>query len=116
MTDELRMQFPGAQSEWARFDGPAGTQMHMYAIDAMQGWAASGDNANAGGFFAASHATDELVASTRDIAARFFGAPSPSVWFGPNMTTMTFTFTRALSREWHPGDLFICTRLDHDAN
>jgi cysteine desulfurase family protein (TIGR01976 family) len=114
--NELRMQFPGAQGDWARFDGPAGTQMHMYAIDAMQGWAASGDNANGGGFFAASHATDELVTSTREIAARFFGAPTPSVWFGPNMTTMTFAFTRALSRDWQPGDRIIGTRLDHDAN
>ncbi|HEY3832072.1 MAG TPA: cysteine desulfurase-like protein [Acidimicrobiia bacterium] len=112
----LRLQFPGAQSGWARFDGPAGTQMHGYAIDAMQGWAASGDNANCGGAFAASAATDELLASTREIGARFFGAPTPSVWFGPNMTTMTFAFTRAIARHWKPGDRIVGTRLDHDAN
>ena len=120
MTDDLAMQFPGAQGEWARFDGPAGTQMHMYAIDAMQGWSASGDNANGGGAFAASRATDELLDSARAVAARFFGAqhdPSaPSVWFGPNMTTMTFAFTRAVVRQWEPGDRIVGTRLDHDAN
>ncbi len=115
MTSSLREQFPGAHTDWARFDGPAGTQMHAYAIDAMQGWSASGDNANCGGTFAASHATDELLDSTRRAAGRFFSAP-PSVWFGPNMTTMTFSFTRALSREWKPGDRIVGTRLDHDAN
>ncbi len=113
---QLRLQFPGAQSQWARFDGPAGTQMHAYAIDAMQGWAASGDNANCGGAFAASAATGELLESTRAVAARLFGAPTPSVWFGPNMTTMTFAFTRALARDWKPGDRIVGTRLDHDAN
>src|SRR4051794_30686699 len=120
MDHDLRMQFPGAQTDWARFDGPAGTQMHGYAIDAMQGWTASGDNANCGGFFAASRATDELLTSARAIGARFFGASidasAPSVWFGPNMTTMTFAFTRALARDWQPGDRIIGTRLDHHAH
>jgi cysteine desulfurase family protein (TIGR01976 family) len=32
------------------------------------------------------------------------------------MTTMTFAFTRALARDWQPGDRIVATRLDHDAN
>ncbi len=114
--DAVLAQFPGARGEWARFDGPAGTQMHTTAIDAMRAWSAGGDNANGGGYFAASIATDALMAATRATATQFLGAPSDSVWFGPNMTTMTFAFTRALAREWKAGDRIVGTRLDHDAN
>src|SRR4029077_14493631 len=39
-----------------------------------------------------------------------------SVVFGANMTTLTFALSRSISRNWHPGDEIIVTRLDHDAN
>jgi selenocysteine lyase/cysteine desulfurase len=32
------------------------------------------------------------------------------------MTSLTFSFSRALSRTWQAGDEIIVTRLDHDAN
>jgi cysteine desulfurase family protein (TIGR01976 family) len=45
------------------------------------------------------------------------GADDPeTVSFGPNMTTLTFALSRALSRTWRGGDEVIVTRLDHDAN
>ena len=37
---DLRSRFPGVRDGWARFDGPAGTQMVDTAIDAMAAWAA----------------------------------------------------------------------------
>ena len=116
LTDPLLTRFPGAQGDWARFDGPAGTQMVDTAIDAMQHWSASGRNANGGGFFAAAYATDELVSTTRASIARLLGAPSESIVFGPNMTTLTFAFSRALARDWNPGERIVGTRLDHDSN
>ena len=36
--------------------------------------------------------------------------------FGQNMTSLTFSFSRALARTWQPGDEIVVTRLDHDAN
>jgi cysteine desulfurase family protein (TIGR01976 family) len=36
--------------------------------------------------------------------------------FGANMTTLTFSVSRALGRDLHPGDEVVVTRLDHDAN
>jgi selenocysteine lyase/cysteine desulfurase len=36
--------------------------------------------------------------------------------FGPNMTTLTFSISRALGRWLGEGDEIIVTRLDHDAN
>jgi cysteine desulfurase family protein (TIGR01976 family) len=109
-------RFPGAAGDWARFDGPAGTQMIDVAIEATRAWSASGDNANSGGEFAAARATDELLDSTRATVAALLGAGADGVWFGPNMTTMTLAFTRALSRTWQPGDRIVVTTLDHDAD
>ena len=42
----VRERFPGIDPDWARFDGPAGTQMVDTAIDAMTDFMRSGDNAN----------------------------------------------------------------------
>lgn len=114
--DSLLERFPGARGPWARFDGPAGTQMVDTAIAATAEWSQSGRGANGGGFFTAAHDTDALITSARTTMARFLGAPSDSVVFGPNMTTLTFAFTRALARDWTPGGRIVGTRLDHDAN
>jgi cysteine desulfurase family protein (TIGR01976 family) len=110
-------RFPGVGRDgWARFDGPAGTQMVDVAIEAMSRFSASGDNGCGGGFFAASIACDEVQSEARTTIGALLGAPPESIWFGPNMTTMTLAFTRALAREWRPGDRIVCTQLDHDAD
>jgi cysteine desulfurase family protein (TIGR01976 family) len=36
--------------------------------------------------------------------------------FGPNMTSLTFSLSRAIGRTLEPGDEIVVTRLDHDAN
>ncbi|MEO6468661.1 MAG: cysteine desulfurase-like protein [Acidimicrobiia bacterium] len=112
----MRERFPGIGPDWARFDGPAGTQMVDTAIDAMAEFLRSGDNANGHGFFAASTASTELVDDARATVARLLGADADGIAFGANMTTLTFAITRALAREWEPGDEIVGTRLDHDAN
>ncbi len=116
VSDERRRRFPGIGDGWARFDGPAGTQMVDRAIDAAATWSASGNTANCGGAFAAAAACDELLDSTRRIVGRLFGADPAGVVFGANMTTLTFAFTRAVGETLGPGDRVVGTRLDHDAN
>jgi cysteine desulfurase family protein (TIGR01976 family) len=86
------------------------------AIDAMVQWAASGDNANTGGSFAASEACDKLLLDARATVGRLFGAPADHVVFGANMTTLTLAFTRAIAATLAPGRRVVGTRLDHDAN
>ena len=112
----MRERFPGIGSDWARFDGPAGTQMVDTAIDAMADFLRSGDNANGHGLFAASTASTELVDDARTTVARLLGADADGIVFGANMTTLTFALTRAMARAWEPGDEIVGTRLDHDAN
>ena len=112
----MRERFPGIGPDWARFDGPAGTQMVDTAIDAMAEFLRSGDNANGHGHFAASTASTELVNDARATVARLLGADAEGIAFGANMTTLTFAITRSLARQWKPGDEIVGTRLDHDAN
>ncbi len=116
LASPIARRFPGNDGEWARFDGPAGTQMLDSAIDALDEFAASGDNANSHGAFSASRACDELIETSRELVAKFYRATADGVWFGANMTTMTFAFTRAVARALKPGDRIVGTRLDHDAN
>jgi cysteine desulfurase family protein (TIGR01976 family) len=116
VTGALRERFPGVREGWARFDGPAGTQMVDTAIEAMAGWAASGDNANAGGGFEAADATDALLERVRARVAALLGGTSAGIVFGANMTTLTLTFTRAVALTLRPGARVVGTQLDHDAN
>jgi cysteine desulfurase family protein (TIGR01976 family) len=115
-TVSLRSRFPGVVDGWARFDGPAGTQMVDTAISAMADWAASGHNANSGGAFAAAAESDALLERTRATVATLLGTTPDTVCFGANMTTLTLAFTRAVAQTLRPGDRVVGTRLDHDAN
>jgi cysteine desulfurase family protein (TIGR01976 family) len=116
MQHHVRDRFPGVRDGWARFDGPAGTQMVDAAIEAMTAWASGGDNANTGGAFAAAEACDELLERARATVGRLLGADPAGVCFGANMTTMTLALTRAVGVTLRPGDRIVGTRLDHDAN
>lgn len=112
----MRDRFPGLQDGWARFDGPAGTQMVDTAIDAMRGYLERGANANGGGAFAASRETARVVRDARESVGTLLGADPGGIVFGANMTTLTFAFTRAVAGTLGPGDEIVGTRLDHDAN
>jgi cysteine desulfurase family protein (TIGR01976 family) len=112
----VRERFPGVSDGWARFDGPAGTQMVDTAITAMREYLEGGNNANSGGRFAASLATGDLVRGAREAVATLLGADADGIVFGPNMTSLTLAFTRAVGRTLGPGDELLSTRLEHDSN
>ena len=117
MTDRsLRHRFPGVRDGWARFDGPAGTQMVDVAIHAMTEWASSGRNANTEGAFTGADECDALLERARATVGQLLGADPAGVCFGANMTTMTMALTRAVEQTLRPGDRIVGTRLDHDAN
>jgi cysteine desulfurase family protein (TIGR01976 family) len=86
------------------------------AIEAMDAFMRSGDNANHGGVFAAAHATDVCVERARDAVGRLLGADPRGVAFGPSMTAMTMRLSAAVGRTLRPADEVVVTRLDHDAN
>jgi cysteine desulfurase family protein (TIGR01976 family) len=113
---DIQHRFPGLVGGWARFDGPAGTQMVDSAIRAMTEFASSGSNANTGGYFAAANECDALLERTRGVLGTLFGADPEGICLGANMTTMTMAFTRAVAQTLKTGDRIVGTKLDHDAN
>ncbi len=116
-----RQQFPGLTrmengQPVAFFDGPAGTQVPQRVADAMSHYLLH-LNANHAGLFATSVETDRMLHEAHQAFADFVGATNgDEIIFGQNMTSLTFSFSRALARTWNPGDEIIVTALDHDAN
>src|SRR3954454_17373729 len=110
----LRHRFPSIDDDWARFDGPAGTQMVDTAIEAVTAWMASGSTAAAGGWFAAAEACAAQQDSARATVGELFGADPAGIVFGANSTSNLFALTRAIGETLAPGDRIIGTTLDHD--
>ncbi|MBU6237193.1 MAG: cysteine desulfurase-like protein [Planctomycetes bacterium] len=119
--DKIRSQFPSLsrlhnEQPMIYLDGPAGSQVPecvaRRVYDAM-----IHHNANRSGHFATSHEVDQLMQEAHVAVSDLLQAHDPkSIAFGPNMTTLTFHFSRALARTWAPGDEVVVSRLDHDAN
>ena len=98
------------------FDGPGGTQVPRRVIDAVSHYLAC-TNANHGGPFRTSRESDAVLAAAHEAMADFLNARSArEIVMGPNMTTLTFQFSRSMAQELNAGDEIIITRLDHDAN
>jgi len=118
---ELRQEFPALQQQAGNrplvfMDGPGGTQVHGSVIEAMGRYLTQA-NSNAGGEFLYSLRTDETSTEARRALADLLNASRPEeIVFGPNMTSLTFTLSRAIGRTLSPGDEIVVTRLDHDAN
>jgi cysteine desulfurase family protein (TIGR01976 family) len=97
-------------------DNPAGTQVPQTVIDAVANYYMT-MNANSGGAFPTSHASDAMVAQTRVKLAAFLNARrTQEIVLGPNMTTLNFALSRALAQTLNPGDEILLTHMDHDAN
>ena len=112
----VRPQFPALRRDATFLDGAAGSQVPQSVIDAVSNYYVR-HNANHGGYFATSRESDAVVDEARRACADLLGTPDDQcVVFGANMTTLTFTLSRAIAARWQPGDEVIVTRLDHDAN
>ena len=119
--ERVRSQFPslsrmldGKQAIY--FDGPAGSQVPRSVVDRISECMLH-HNANRSGRFATSREVDAIMNQCHQVFCDFVGAASPeSIAFGPNMTSLTLQFSRALSQEWKPGDRILVSSLDHDAN
>jgi len=117
----LRDQFPALQrtvdGQPAVFlDGPGGTQSPARVIDAMADYLRHGSS-NHGGPFLTSREADAATDAAREAMRDLLNARrAEEIVFGQNMTSLTFSLSRAIAQTWQPGDEVIVTRLDHDAN
>jgi cysteine desulfurase family protein (TIGR01976 family) len=115
--DEVRARFPALSAGNGRiyFDAPGGTQICQDAIDRMVAHLRAG-TANSGGAFVTSRETDALSEAAHQAMADLLGGDPGEIAFGPNMTSLTLAFSRAVSHGWGEGDELVLTHLDHDAN
>jgi cysteine desulfurase family protein (TIGR01976 family) len=119
--DALRAEFPAlARQQDGRpvvfLDGPGGTQVPQRVIDAVVAYYRD-TNANAGGAFVTSEASDEMALEGHAAVADFLGAASPDeIKFGANMSTLTLHVGRSIGATLGPGDEIVVTTLDHEAN
>ncbi|WP_273049064.1 aminotransferase class V-fold PLP-dependent enzyme, partial [Pseudoalteromonas sp.] len=97
---QLRGQFPALMQNVdgkspVFLDGPGGSQVPQQVLNAMTAYLGH-YNSNLGGAFFSSDKTVELMANARQAAADLLNAPSSQqIVFGPNMTSLTFSFSRA---------------------
>jgi len=117
---EIRTHFPALTREHnghpvAYFDGPGGTQTPRMVVDAIADYLFH-HNANTHWNYPTSAETDLILANARQTFADFFNCNANEVVFGPNMTTLTYHVSRALSINWGAGDELVVTELDHHAN
>jgi cysteine desulfurase family protein (TIGR01976 family) len=112
----IRDQFPALNRPVVFFDNPGGTQIARHSLARIHDYLVD-CNANHGGAFATSQASDAIIDQARSAAADFLNAASPDeIVLGPNMTSLTFRLGRAIAPLLNPGETVVVTRLDHDAN
>jgi cysteine desulfurase family protein (TIGR01976 family) len=121
--EALRTEFPALERRRAPdgrpavfLDGPGGTQVPQRVIDAVADYYLD-SNANSGGPFPTSEASDAMAADAHQAVADLLGTPDPEeIKFGANMSTLTLHLGRSIGATLRPGDEIVVTRLDHEAN
>jgi cysteine desulfurase family protein (TIGR01976 family) len=118
--EAIRQKFPALRRLHRRrpvayFDGPGGTQVPVPVVEAMTHYLFH-RNSNAHWAFPTSVQTDRTRADARRAMEDLLGADPGEVWFGANMTTLTFLLSEALGQSMNPGEEIVVTELDHHAN
>lgn len=111
----VRASFPALRERVAHFDGPGGSQVPAVVAAAVAEAMCTG-LANRGSVTAAERRADDIVVAARAAVADLLGCAADGVVFGRSMTQLTYDLSRALAKQWSPGDEVVVTRLDHDAN
>ncbi len=112
---QVRSSFPALREGAAHFDGPGGSQVPRQVGAAVADLLCSAV-ANRGEVTAAERRAEQAVVSARAAMADLVGGRPDGVVFGRSMTQLTYDLSRALAKQWGPGDEVVVTRLDHDAN
>lgn len=111
----IRSSFPALDQGVAYFDGPGGTQVPREVAQAVAETLTSGIS-NRGIVTKAERRADTVVSEARSAVADLVGGTPEGVVFARSMTQATYDLSRALAKQWSPGDEIVVTRLDHDAN
>ncbi len=117
---KIRDQFPALNrtlkgKKVVYFDGPGGTQMCQPSIHRMMDYIESG-MANRDGLFPTSEETEAILSQARAEIAALVNGYESGVFFGNNMTSLAYSISRMIGRDWKAGDEIVVTELDHSAN
>lgn len=119
--DRVRAQFPSLAlkdngQNRIYLDNPAGTQVPQRVINAVSDCFLH-SNANQGGYFRTSRASDTIVDDAHAAMADFLGTDDAGeIIIGANTTSLTFHMSRSICRDFEPGDEIVLTRMDHEGN
>ncbi|EKO3367812.1 cysteine desulfurase-like protein [Vibrio fluvialis] len=119
--DQARVQFSALNQRIndkpvVFLDGPGGSQVPQSVLEKMTAYLGH-YNSNLGGHYFSSQITTDLMQQAREHAQALLNAESSgNIIFGANMTSLTFSLSRAISRDWQVGDEVIVTALDHYSN
>jgi cysteine desulfurase family protein (TIGR01976 family) len=109
----IRERFSSLQDGFAFFDAPGGSQVPDEVGDAVARTLREA-SANLGAGYATSYRVKEILERAEANAARFLGCDPREITFGPNMTSLDFTFSRTVGRDFRPGDEILVSSADHD--
>jgi cysteine desulfurase family protein (TIGR01976 family) len=110
----VRSRFSALARGFAFFDAPGGSQVPDEVGDAIARCLREA-SANLGAVYDTSLRVGQILEEAEGKAARFLGCEPREVTFGPNMTSLNFTLSRAAARDFRPGDEILVSALDHDA-
>ena len=113
--DRVRSDFPALADGVAYFDGPGGSQVPRQVAAAVAATMTAGLS-NRGTVTASERRAEDVVVGARSAVADLLGCDADGVVFARSMTQATYDVSRALARQWVPGDQVVVTRLDHDSN
>lgn len=111
----LRAHFPALADGTAYFDGPGGTQTPDVVAEAISR-TLTAPLSNRGSLTQAERNADDVVLAARAAIGDLVNTDPGGVVFGRSMTALTFELSRAMAKDWGPGDEVVVSRLDHDAN
>ncbi len=113
--DRVRKDFPAMENGTAYFDGPGGSQTPRQVGDAIAA-TLTGGLSNRGAVTTSERKAEEVVVGARAAVADLLGCDAGGVVFARSATQATYDMSRALAKQWLPGDNVVVTRLDHDSN
>src|SRR3954454_8749992 len=113
--ERVRASFPALRDGTAYFDGPGGSQVPREVAHAVAATMGAGLS-NRRSVTAAERRADEIVRAARQAVADLVGGVPEGVVCGRSMTQLAYDLSRALAKQWGPGDEVLLTRLDHDAD
>jgi cysteine desulfurase family protein (TIGR01976 family) len=112
---KVRSHFPALKEGAAHFDGPGGTQTPDVVAHAVADTLMAAV-ANRGVVTAAERRAEEVVAACRTALGDLLGSDPGGIIVGRSATQITYDLSRALAKQWGPGDEVVVSRLDHDSN